>query len=275
MLSLRQLQLPACGRSLASVLMVLWITAVSAFSDPIPATHKQGSMHGFLLLKSDNGRVIAVGDQVNVVRGDKIHSRLVFRFRDGSIDDESTVFRQGSVFQLLRDHHIQKGPSFPEPSDVTVDVPAGEVSWRETKDGKNEMKVEHMDLPQDLVNGMVSMVVENFPEKATEFKTSYLVIASKPRVIKLSIKPDGTDSARVGGGSRRSNRFNVHIDIGGLSGVIAPVLGKQPPDVKLWVIDGEVPTFVKMEGELYQKGPRWTMILTSPTWPSGSSEKSK
>ncbi len=257
------------------MLIALWLMASCVFAEPIPATYKQGSMHGFLLLKSEDGRVIAVGDQVNVIRGDEVHSRLVFRFRDGSIDDESTIFRQGSVFQLLRDHHIQKGPSFPEPADVTVNVPTGEVTWREMKDGKNEVKAEHMDLPRDLVNGMVSMVVENFPAKATEFKTSYLVVASKPRVVKLSIKPDGTDSARVGGSSRLSNRFNIHIEIGGVSGVVAPVIGKQPPDVRLWVIDGEVPTFVKMEGELYQKGPRWTMVLTSPTWQSGPSEAPK
>jgi hypothetical protein len=27
-------------------------------------------MHGFLLLKSADGKVIAIGDQVNIVRGD-------------------------------------------------------------------------------------------------------------------------------------------------------------------------------------------------------------
>jgi hypothetical protein len=41
-----------------------------ASADVIPATHKQGSMHGFLLLKSADGKVIAIGDQVNIVRGD-------------------------------------------------------------------------------------------------------------------------------------------------------------------------------------------------------------
>ncbi len=255
-------------RALATVLIVLWIMASCIFAEPIPATHKQGSMHGFLLLKSDDGRITAVGDQVNVIRGNEIHSRLVFHFRDGSIDDESTIFRQGSVFQLIRDHHVQKGPSFPEPVDVDMNVSTGEVTWREMKDGKNDVKVEHMELPPDLANGMISLVVENFPRKAMEMKTSYLVVASKPRVVKLSIKPDGTDRVSVGGGSRRSNRFNVHIEIGGVSGVVAPMIGKQPPDIKLWVLDGDVPTFVKMQGELYQKGPSWTMVLTSPTWPS-------
>ena len=228
-------------------------------------------MHGFLLLKSEDGKVIAVGDQTSIVRGDEIRFRLIFHFRDGSIDDETTTFRQGSVFQLIRDRHIQKGPSFPQPLDMTLNVPAGEVTWREVKEER--VKTEHMDLPPDLVNGMMSLTVENFPAKAAEMKVSYVVVASKPRVVKLSIKPDGEDRAFVGGLGRRANRFNVHVEIGGLAGVIAPVLGMQPPDTKLWILDGDVPGLVKMEGALYEKGPIWTMVLTSPAWPSNSPRK--
>jgi hypothetical protein len=230
-------------------------------------------MHGFLLLKSEDSKVIAIGDQTNIVRGDVIRSRLVFHFRDGSIDDEATTLRQGSIFQLIRDHHIQKGPSFPQPLDMTVNVPAEQVTWREVKDGKTDIKTEHMDLPTDLVNGMMSLTVENFPTKAGEMKVSYVVVTSKPRIVKFSIKPDGEDRALVGGVGRRANRFNVHVEIGGVAGVIAPVIGKQPPDAKLWILDGDVPAFVKMEGALYEKGPIWTMVLTSPAWPSDSRRK--
>jgi hypothetical protein len=127
-----------------------------------------------------------------------------------------------------------------------------------------------MDLPPDLVNGMLSLTVENFPAKAAEMKVSYVAIASKPRVVKLSIKPDGEDRALVGGVGRRANRFNVHVEIGGVAGVIAPVIGKQPSETKLWILDGDVPAFVKMEGALFEKGPIWTMVLTSPAWPSNS-----
>jgi hypothetical protein len=193
-------------------------------------------MHGFLLLKSKDDKVIAIGDQTNIVRGDVIRSRLIFHFRDGSIDDETTTFRQGSVFQLIRDRHIQRGPTFPQPLDMTVNVPRGEVMWRDVKDAKSEVKTEHMDLPPDLVNGMLSLTVENFPAKAAEMMVSYVAIASKPRVVKLSIKPDGEDRAVVGGVGRRANRFNVHVEIGGVAGVIAPVMGKQPSDTKLWIL---------------------------------------
>ena len=258
---------------LASAFVAICFVPPHGSAEPVPATHKQGSMHGFLLLKSEEGKVIAIGDETNIARGDEIRSRLTFHFRDGSIDDETTTFRQGSVFQVIRDHHIQKGPSFPQPLDMTVNGSAGEVTWREEKDGKSEVKVEHMDLPTDLANGMMPLTVENFSTKASELKVSYVVINSKPRVVKLSIKPDGEDRTFIGGVGRRAIRYRVHVEIGGVAGVIAPVMGNQPSDTKLWILDGDVPALIKMEGALYEKGPIWTMVLTSPTWPSNPRRK--
>jgi hypothetical protein len=242
----------------------------TASAEPIPAKEKQGAMHGYLLLKSAEGKIIAVGDQINFVQGNQVRSRLVLHFRDGSIDDEVSVFRQGTVFQLVSDHHIQKGPSFPEPVDVAVNVPEGKVTWHERKDGHDEVKTEHMDLPPDLANGMISLTAQNFPPKAAEMKVSYLAGSSKPRIVTLSIKPDGEDNFQVGGLSRRASRFNIHTEIGGVAGVVAPIIGKQPSDIKIWVMKGEVPAFVRMEGALYLKGPIWTMELTSPVWSEGT-----
>jgi hypothetical protein len=51
---------------------------------------------------------------------------------------------------------------------------------------------------------------------------------------------------------------------------VAPLIGKQPPDIQIWIIGGEAPAFVKEEGILYQGGPIWTIQLTSPVWPAAS-----
>ena len=93
------------------------------------------------------------------------------------------------------------------------------------------------------------MSVENFPAKTVDMKVSYVAVASKPRVVKLSM-PDGEDRAFVGGLGRRATRFNVHVKIGGLAGAIAPAIGKQPSDTKLWIPDGAITGLVKMEGAL-------------------------
>jgi hypothetical protein len=239
---------------------------MSGADQVITAIHKQGSMCGYLVLKSAGGKIIGVGDQVSVAQGDQVRSRLVFRFNDGSVDEENTVFKQGKTFQLITDHHVQKGPSFPDPLDMTVNVPARRVTWKEIKDGKSETKSETMDLPADLANGMISIVTQNFPPKADETKVSYLTVTSKPRVVQLSIKPDDQDQFRIAGKTRQASRFNVHVELGGVTGVIAPVLGQQPSDVKIWVVKGPVPTFIRMRGPLYQKGPVWIAELTAPVW---------
>ena len=59
----------------------------------------------------------------------------------------------------------------------------------------------------------------------------------------------------------------IKIDIGGIAGVIAPIVGKQPPDIHVWVLGGATPAFVKSEGPLFYGGAPWRIELTSPVWP--------
>ncbi|MFP5235083.1 MAG: hypothetical protein ACLGSD_04215 [Acidobacteriota bacterium] len=233
-------------------------------AEEVPAAARMGTLHGFLLLRDANGKVIATGDQVDVAEGNRVRARLTFHFLDGSVDDEEAIFSQGRTFQLIHDHHVQKGPSFPKPLDLTIDVPKGEVTW--TEDSKKGPQHKHMDLPSDLVNGMVSLAVQNFPHGAGRMQVSYLVIESGPRVVHFIVTPDGSDKTLIGSQSREARRFNVHIEIGGVAGVLASAFGKQPPDFKMWVLGPSVPVFIKLAGALYEGGPVWTMTLAAPSW---------
>jgi len=39
--------------------------------------------------------------------------------------------------------------------------------------------------------------------------------------------------------------------------MLAPLIGKQPPDMHVWILPGTAPAFVQWEGPLYQGGPIW------------------
>jgi hypothetical protein len=47
---------------------------------------------------------------------------------------------------------------------------------------------------------------------------------------------------------------------------VAPLIGKQPPDSHVWILEGEAPAFVKSEQPLYNGGPVWRIELVSPVW---------
>ena len=227
-------------------------------------------MHGFLLLEDANGKVIASGDQTYVARGNLVTSRTIFRFRDGSVDDEECVFRQKTTFHLIRDHHIQKGPSYPDPIDVTIDVAKGQVSWTSLSDKDHQPKSQHLKLPADLANGMVPLLIENLPHSTTGLTVPYLAVDSRPRIVKLTITLDGSDNVLLGPDRRQADRFLIHPEIGGVAGLLAPLLGKKPPDMRVWIVGGAVPVFIRMDGPLYEQGPTWTILLAAPTWPSGN-----
>jgi hypothetical protein len=251
-------------------LITLLICALQpcASAEPIPVRHIEGTVHGFLALRSKEGRVLAVGDLFQVVRGDQVTSRLIFRFKDGSIDDETTVFSQRGNFQLITDHHIQKGPSFTQPMDLSIDVPTGQVTVRSIgKDGKEEVRSEHLDLPPDLVNGLILSVSKNIRPETPETKVSMVVATPKPRLVKVAITPHGEEPFSLVGSHRKAMRFVLKIELGGVAGVVAPLIGKAPPEIQIWIIGGQAPAFVREEGPFYQGGPVWTVQLTSPAWP--------
>jgi hypothetical protein len=265
---------PTINLILAFITFILTATFLAA--EDVPVVQRQGAVHGFLLLSDEHGKELAIGDQTNEVRGNLIHARTIFQFRDGSVDDEETVYRQGSTFQLVLDHHVQKGPAFSKPSDVTVDVRKGEVSWIDLSSDDKQPKSQHMKLPRDLANGMIPLLVQNFPQGAASLQVSYLAVDSKPRIVKLDIKPNGNDKVLVGWTARQADKFDVHFDLGGIAGAVAPIVGKQPPDIYVWTLDGKagpVPEFVKLFGPLYQNGPKWTVLLSAPTWPGEDESK--
>jgi hypothetical protein len=233
-----------------------------------PVRHVEGTLHGFLSLSAQDGKVVAVGELSQVAHPDRVTAHLAFHFRDGSVDDDTTVFSERGSFRLISDHHIQTGPSFPTPMDLTIDVPQGRVTSRSPgKDGKPVATSYTMKLPPDLANGLVSLIVKNIRLDTPMTKVSMLVLAPKPRVVTLAISPSGEDPYDLVGLPRKALHYNIQIQLGGVTGVVATLIGKHPPDIQVWILGGDAPTFLKEQGPSFQDGPVWTMKLVSPDWP--------
>jgi hypothetical protein len=60
--------------------------------EPVTVRHNEGLVHGFLALRTLDGSLLADGDLIQVARGNRVTSQIVFHFKDGSLHDETTVF---------------------------------------------------------------------------------------------------------------------------------------------------------------------------------------
>ena len=223
--------------------------------------------HGFLVLKTLEGAILAAGDLVQVAHGNRVTSRLTFHFRDGSLDDEITVFTQRATFRLISNHHIQRGPSFPKPLDMSIDAISDQVTSRD-KDGKTIQT--HLDLPADIANGLPLVLLLNLdpcgPSNPSLHDRAYRKASSDSS----SRRRGGRRPVTIGGIRLKATNYRIKIELGGLTGVVAPMIGKQPSDIHVWIFGGEAPSFVKEESQFYEGGPVWRVELTSPVFAAPS-----
>jgi hypothetical protein len=245
------------GRNKFSVAAFLAITlGTAAPAERISVRHIQRPMHRFMVARSEAGKAIAQGEFSQVVQGDEVTMRLTYQFVDGSIDDESTTYRQQDTFRLVRNHHIQNGPFFVKPVDFTVEAATGIATSRTTdKNGKIHVESEHMDLPDDLANGFVGTLLLNVPPHTTPFRVAMLAPVGGGRLIHILISPEGEQPFHTEGQTLKAALFRIHPELGGIIGVIAPLIGLQPKDVMVWVLEGEEPAVVRIVGQLGGYGP--------------------
>ena len=249
-------------------LLTLLLFTAQPQPQPIPVRYHQGTFHGFLELRSQDNQILASGDSTQVVHNGLITARTFFTFKDGSIDDETTVYTQGRTFHLLTDRHIQRGPAFPHPMDVLVDTRTSQITVRAAdKDGKEQVDTTRLTLPANIANGMVPLALENLPPDSPGTTLSMVVVAPKPRLVKLIISNIGEDPYSVAGSPRKATHFTIRIDLGGVAAIVAPIINKQPPNIQLWIVGSPAPAFAREVGPLYPEGPITTIQLTSPTWP--------
>jgi hypothetical protein len=246
-------------------LLFLLLMATFASAQPVAVKYKEGTVHGFLSLKSADGKLLASGDLIQTVSGDRVTVHLVFHFKDGSLDDEQAVYSQRGSFRLISDRHVQSGPSFPKPIKMSIDVPGRKatVSYKDKDQEKTE--TEQLDLSPSLANGVLFNVLKNFPAGNAPLKLGFVVATPKPRLVQLNITRENEATFSFAGNPHKAGRFRIKIDIGGVTGAVAQIVGKQPADINVWILENHVPAFVRMEGALYEDGPPWTIELAAPS----------
>src|ERR1051325_8174117 len=121
----------------AIMIAINGLVCSSAGGAPVAVRFPEGIAHGFLILRSLAGEIIGQGEMTQVVKeGDQVEGHLVFTFKDGSLHDEKVTFSQQRVFTMLRYHLVQRGPSFPDQIEVSIDRSTSEYKVR-SKAGSN------------------------------------------------------------------------------------------------------------------------------------------
>src|SRR6266550_1310275 len=195
------------------------------FAEMISVRHTEGLIHGFLLVLTFEGKALADGQMTQDAHGDRVTNHLIFRFKDGSIYEDTTIFSQRGTFRLLSDHLIRRGPSFKQQVDTSIDASTGQVKVRYTEDkGKEKVIAQRMKLPSDVANGLLFTLIKDVNPKVPRTTVSWVATTPKPRLVKLAILPHGEEPFTIGGFRHKAMRFVVKAEIPGITGFLARLM---------------------------------------------------
>jgi hypothetical protein len=241
-------------KTIGLAIAVLAMSVTSASAEPLAVRYTEGVTRGFPVLRSAAGEKLAQGELTQVARGDRVDSRLVFRFNDGSYYDERVVFSQRGLFTMESYRLVQRGPSFPETIDATLDRETGTyaVRYRADDESPEETLKGKFGLPPDAYNGMLTMLLKNLPDGASHV-VQIVAFTPKPRLVKMLLAPVTEERVLVGDAPLTATRYAIKPQLG----LFASLLVSDIPDVKCWLVTGDAPGFLRFEGPLYFMGPIW------------------
>jgi len=270
-------RLRAVGRrgiciGLAVFMALAALACSSADAASVAVRFPEGVTHGFLFVRSLAGEIIGQGEMTQVVKeGDLVESRLVFRFRDGSLHDEKVAFSQQRVFTLIRYRLVQRGPSFPEQLDVSIDRGTGQYTVRSQAgtQGKEEVLSGQVDLPKDVYNGMLITVSKNL-QKGVDETVSVLAFTPAPQIVNVQLRAIDEQSVHIGDLSSKVTQYVFTPQIGMIRELFGKATGKLPAEFhyNCWILVDAAPSFVQFEGRLQLMGPIVRIGLMSPRLPA-------
>ncbi|SDF75363.1 hypothetical protein [Terriglobus roseus] len=245
------------SRSIVAVAILSTVAMLLAASaETIPVRHIQRPLHRLMVARTQDGKTVAGGEFTQTTAGDEVTIHLIYRFVDGSVDDEMTTYTQRNRFRLVRYHHVEKGPYFTKPFDFAVEAATGTVTNRTTDtNGTTHAESKHMNLPDDLANGIVGTLLLNVPHNTAPFRVSMLAPFGGGRLVQLLISPESDQIVQLEGQTFQATVFRVHPVLNGFVSIFARLIGLQPKDVRVWVLEGDDPAVAVVIGQLGGYGP--------------------
>src|SRR5215467_7355544 len=146
----------------AALFALLACVVLHSQAEQVAVRHSEGLMHGFLAVRTLEGKRLADGEITQIAEGDLVKTHLVLHFVDGSLYEEDASFTQRGRFRLRHDHVVQKGPAFKQPMETLVDAAGGRIKVRYTDEHGKEQSIDQaMSMPEDVANGLLFTVLRH------------------------------------------------------------------------------------------------------------------
>jgi hypothetical protein len=216
---------------------------------PIELTEFSGAAHGYPALRDLDGKKLADAEFMQWVQDDRLHVRLIYRFKDGRRIEEKAVLRQQpELIQEEWSWRESKGEEVLREFAVNFGAKTATAQKRE----KNELK--HWEEKVEVEPGKTfagfgfTVAIQNLRKRLLakeRIELKAISFTPKPQLVAVQISHAGVDRMEMSGRHVKGDHFVAHPDLPAVVKIFV-----HAPDTQIWLTNPAPPGFLRWEGPL-------------------------
>ena len=251
---------PSAVMRRAVVLILITAAAASARSsdEPIRLEWEEGEVAGTTLIYEPGGdEPIGTVEYQQTRQGDRLKTRRVSHFRDGSSDEDVAEARVDGMLEAISGRTIIRDEKGEIVVRMSIDVAAQRLKaeWRD-EDGERHTMDEEADLPKSTYWGpLVHIVLKNFDANEERGRVVFHTVAPtpQPRAIDMEFRRGGVEKVERPGMTFEARRFALSPTI---HWIVDPLVRRIAPRVSFWMSATKPPMLGQFVGPRNYSGQR-------------------
>ena len=231
------------------------VALILALTSPVSALDwkgYEGSARGFPALRDLDGRKLADGDFLQWIEGGRLHVRITYTTRGGTIE-ERAVFRQRP--ELVQERwslrERRNGAVYRE---FAIDFPARVATAMKRDEGSPKTWREEIDVTAGRAFAGFGFTLALRAVRTRLLRGEHVALQTVgftpgPRTVDVDVSFAGTDRIRMAGRSIQGERFVVHPKVPWFAKLFV-----NAPDAQIWLTTPAPPGFLRFEGPLAEPG---------------------
>lgn len=216
--------------------------------DSIRLAWEEGDVAGTTTILAPDDHEIGVVEYRQVRRGDRLSSRRVARFADGSSDEDEAEAIVAERLEAISGRSVVRDADGEAIVDVTIDVRGGRISGTVGRDAaRREVSIQVAFPPATYWGPLVFIALKNFAANAEDGRLVFRTVAPTPtpRVFDMVLTDAGPASLAQAGVTLDARRFTLAPT---LNWAIDPIIRLVVPEAAFFLLPGDPPALARFTG---------------------------
>jgi len=219
-----------------------------AAGDPIRLAWQEGDVAGTTAILAPDDHVIGMIEYRQVRRGERLSSRRIARFTDGSSDEDEAEAIVGDRLEAIAGHTIVRDTDGETTVDLSIDVRGGRITGTVGRGAARREVLTEAKLPPATYWGpLVFIALKNFDANAEDGRLVFRTIAPTPtpRIFDMALTDTGPAPVEQAGITLAAHRFVLTPTF---NRAIDPIIRLIVPDATFFILPGEPPALARYAG---------------------------